>query len=177
MKIKLLWGLNFQDCIFLFILICNLLFVAYLGTDIYHEAVKLDTAKVNGETFIVWADEFKRNIDTNNKPEPQACLPKEHSKKEHSWKECVQSLFGDKGKFHDLKNAIVETNPVVSKQCAKKDETTKGAFIFEKVSSSPSGATVYTPFEGSEILSKGLIYRISVCDHGYYRILIGEISL
>ena len=174
---KFSWGLKFQDNIFLCILVCNLLFVAHLGTDIYHEAVKLDIAKANGESFLTWADEFKKNIDENITPSPQACLPKGISKEDHTWKECLQTLLGDKGKFHNLKNPIDESNPLVAKICSKKDESSKGSFIFEKINISPSGLPIYSPLEDSEILVKGLMYRLSVCDRGYYRILIGETTL
>jgi len=177
MKIKFLSGITFQDTIFLLILIGNLFFVSYLGTDIYYESVKLEIAKENGEEILAWVNNSKKNTDTNKPSEPQFCLPKGSSTIEHTWKQCEESIFGDDGKFHALRNAIKEDNPVVAKSCIKGDENTKGAFIFEKSSIGSNGLSVIAPIDDGEILTKENAYRMSVCDRGNYRIFIGEIEL
>jgi hypothetical protein len=177
MMTKSSYGLNLQDYFFIIILISNIVFVTYLGTDIYHEAVKLDIAKSNGEAFLAWAEELKRNTDKNISQEPQACLPKEISNENNTWKDCLQEIFDQKGKFHHFKNPIEEANPVVSRVCDKKVTSTKGSFIFEKININSSGIPTYAPLEDSELLVKGLMVRLSVCDRGYYRIIIGETSL
>ena len=169
--------MTIQDCLFLLVLICNLLFVSYLGADIYHESIKLEIAKENGEEILAWANEFKNNINTNQLLEQQVCLPKESSSVAHPWKDCLEFLFGHNGKFHTLKNAIKESNPVVAKMCIKGDEATKGAFVFEKVSISSNGIQNIVPIDEAETLTKDTIYRLSICDRGNYRILIGEIAL
>jgi len=169
--------MTFQDGLFLLVLICNLLFVSYLGADIYHESVKLEIAKENGEEILSWVNEFKKNIDTNQLLEQQVCLAKESSSAAHPWKDCLEYLFGPNGKFHTMKNAIKESNPIVAKMCTKGDEATKGAFVFEKVSISSNGIQNIVPIDEGETLTKETMYRLSICDRGNYRILIGEIAL
>jgi hypothetical protein len=177
MIIKFPLGLKYQDYIFIIILIFNIVLVTYLGTDLYHEAVKLDIAKSNGEAILARAKELTEDTDRNISREPQTCLTKEISNKDNTWKECLQELFDSKGKFNHFKNSIEETNPVVSRICDKQVASSKGSFIFEKVNINPTGIPTFSPLEDSETLVKGLTVRLSVCDRGYYRIIIGEISL
>jgi hypothetical protein len=177
MKSSTKLGPTSSDLFFLGFLILNLFVVSYLGKDLYHEAIKLEKAKAQGEVYLAWADDFNKNIDAPPGPTPKSCLPKEKSEKENKWGDCIADLFGTEGAFKDFVNHINQAHPVFSKACSKADQESSGTLVFDKITPSPTGAPTYAALEDSEILGKGLNYRVAICDRGFYLIKIGEAKL
>ena len=166
-----------SDLFFLGFLILNLCVVAYLGKDLYQVAINLEKAKAQGEVFLAWSEEFNKNIDATPGPTPKSCFPKEKSEKENTWGDCIADLFGAEGTFKDFVNHINHAHPVFSKACSKADQESSGTLVFDKITPGPTGAPTYAPLGDSEILGKGLNYRVGICDRGFYLIKIGEATL
>ena len=177
MKSSTKLGPTSSDLFFLGFLILNLCFVSYLGKDLYQVAINLEKSKAQGEVFLAWSEEFNKNIDATPSPSPQSCLPKKEEEIENKWGDCIADLFGAEGTFKDFVNHINHANPIFSKVCSKANQESSGTLVFDKITPGPTGAPTYAPLENSEILGKGLNYRVSVCDRGFYAIKIGEAKL
>ena len=97
-----------------------------------------------------------------------------------TWQACREALFAAGGPFEQLRNPFNEANTVLGTKCERKSAATRGHVLVEKGTAPPagvSGSTSWGPLEDKEVLAKGLLLRIQVCDAGGYAIKVAEVTL
>jgi len=172
-----------SDYVFIALLFINLLVVISLGRNIFIQGDKLEQARKNGETVMVWANELDEDF-ANGKPiTPKKCTPatdqdlKNPKFQANTWGGCINELFGPAGQFSQIKNPFMKNGLVWAKKCDREHQESKGALIFERLNPSPTGSPIISEFKESDVLVSGMDFRVSVCDRGFILIKIGEAKL
>ena len=66
---------------------------------------------------------------------------------------------------------------IYAKKCDREHLESKGALIFERLQTGPTGSPVTSEFKDTDVLLSGMEFRINLCDRGFYLIKIGEAKL
>jgi hypothetical protein len=175
--------LVWSDYVFLAILIINLATVLLLGRDIFIQGDKLEQARKNGELVMAWAAEIDENFEAGKPIDPLSCKPTSESdlKKPNvsvnTFGDCLSALFGTGGKFSNLQNSFIKDGLIWAKKCDREHPQSKGALVFERVTSGPTGSPVVSELKESDPLQVGMEFRVNACDRGFYLIKIGDVKL
>jgi hypothetical protein len=165
---------KFWDWLFLILLSCAIVGVAWVGWLAYQEGHKTETIKRHGEA---WGEFFashaaKRGQDDNK---IEACSAQADTK--NTWGDCYQALVAPGGPMDGLINPFLNIPQKLASACNPADRSLVGALVLEKLTPTPPGSPV--PFvaealtEGDAINQK-LQIRITVCDKGASPIRVGD---
>ena len=175
--------LKWSDYVFIFLLCINLIGVLLLGRNIYIQGDKLEQARKNAELVMAWADGVDEDMDAGKPISPPKCTPatdkdlKIAKFQPNTWGECLPDLFGPKGKFPEITNTFMKDGLIYAKKCDREHLESKGALIFERLQTGPTGSPVTSEFKDTDVLLSGMEFRINLCDRGFYLIKIGEAKL
>lgn len=118
--------------------------------------------------------------DTASAPVNDAVADKTTERAPPTWQACREALFGAAGPFAKMTNPFNPANTVLGTKCERKSAATRGHVLVEKGTSPPPGVTgnvSWGPLEDKELIAKGLLLRVQVCDAGGYPVKVAEVTL
>ena len=175
--------LKWSDYVFICLLCINLIGVILLGRNIYIQGNKLEQARKNAELVMAWADRVDEDMDAGKPISPPKCTPatdqdlKTAKFQPNTWSECTSSLFGPNGKFPEITNTFMKDGLIYAKKCDRENLESKGALVFERLQTGPTGSPVVSELKDTDVLLSGMEFRINLCDRGFRLIKIGEAKL
>ena len=175
--------LKWSDYVVICLLCINLIGVILLGRNIYIQGGKLEQARKNAEFVVAWADGVDEDMDAGKPISPPKCTPatdkdlKTAKFQLNTWGECITSLFGPKGKFPEITNTFMKDGLIYAKKCDREHLESKGALVFERLQTGPTGSPVVSELKDTDVLLSGMEFRINLCDRGFRLIKIGEAKL
>ena len=175
--------LKWSDYVFICLLCINLIGVILLGRNIYIQGDKLEQARKNAEFVVAWADGVDEDMDAGKPISPPQCTPatdkdlKTAKFQLNTWGECITRLFGPKGKFPEITNTFMKDGLIYAKKCDREHLESKGALVFERLQTGPTGSPVVSELKDTDVLLSGMEFRINLCDRGFRLIKIGEAKL
>lgn len=193
------------DWIFLASMVVMLALVAWVGELSYHEGMKTEVTKRNGETWAQWftetgAERFKEdfgmqsclggparavtpaapadNGNTSTSESSPADAPVVPAP-QRNWGECLKSLTTPPGALAGLRNPFVNEPIGIVAKCEPSDRSTIGGLMLEKLVPTPPGSPI--PFVASPLVESDMIdakvqVRVTVCDKGGYPIRVAEVE-
>ncbi len=174
-------GPNSADKLFLVFIVFIIAAVTWLGVVNYQEALKVETAKSNGEEWVAWLTETgttRFEADTKHPACKGGVKPAADAKPTDpgTWGACLAHILATT----DLKeqvNSFFNKPPHFVAACDPKDRTLMGAILLEDLMPTPPGSA--TPFVASQLLETDSIdykmqLRLSVCDKGGYAIKVAD---
>ncbi len=174
-------GPNSTDKFFLAFLVFIVAAVTWLGVVNYQEALKVETAKSNGETWVAWLTETgttRFEASTQHAACKGGVKPGTDAKADTpgTWGACLAHIMANT-ELKSLINPFFNTAPHFVAACDPKDRTLMGAILLEDLMPTPAGSA--TPFIASQLLETDSIdykmqLRLSVCDKGGYAIKVAE---
>jgi hypothetical protein len=172
---------NTSDKLFLAFLVLVVAAVTWLGVVNYQEALKVETAKSNGEAWVAWMTETgttRFEADTKHAACKGGVKPAADAKADTpgTWGACLAHILADT-ELKDQVNDFFNKPPHFVAACDPKDRTLMGAILLEDLMPTPPGSA--TPFVASQLLETDSIdykmqLRLSVCDKGGYAIKVAE---
>jgi hypothetical protein len=66
---------------------------------------------------------------------------------------------------------------IYAKKCDRENLESKGALVFERLQTGPTGSPVVSELKEIDVLFSGMEFRINLCDRGFRLIKIGEAKL
>ena len=175
--------LKWSDYVFICLLCINLIGVILLGRNIYIQGNKLEQARKNAELVMAWADGVDEDMNAGKPISPSKCTPASDKDlkiakfQPNTWGECLADLFGPKGKFPEITNTFMKDGLIYAKKCDREHLESRGALIFERLQTGPTGSPVVSELKDTDVLSSGMEFRINLCDRGFRLIKIGEAKL
>jgi hypothetical protein len=174
-------GPTSADKLFLAFLVFIVAAVTWLGVVNYQEALKVETAKSNGEAWVEWLTETgtTRFEATAQHPACQGGVkPAADAKADTpgTWGACLAHILANTA-LKDQVNPFFNKPPHFVAACDPKDRTLMGAVLLEDLMPTPPGSA--TPFVASQLLETDPIdykmqLRLSVCDKGGAAIKVAE---
>ena len=176
---RLGWGLS--EAMFLCVVVIALGAVVWCGRFAYREASMLEAAKANGEALARWASavaeshgkgEYLTGPDCTS-ASPVADVPP-------TWQACREALKRAGQPLADMSNPFGTSLASLGVKCEKKSASTRGQVILEKGTPPPpgmNGSMTWGPLEDKDLIAKGLVLRVQVCDAGGYTVSVGEVTL
>lgn len=161
------------DLVFLNILVLLTVAVLWLGWHSVREVQRIEEVKSEAERVVSW---LKVTADKRAEAdfEPAACRKQDDTR----WGDCAAALLQAKGPLHQRINPFIADHPLMQRKCDPSNWMTIGSIIIEKGVLQPSGTYSYTPFDGTEPMSKDMTLRVLVCGRGFHLIKVAsEISL
>lgn len=168
------WGLS--ECLFFCVIVLALAAVLWCGRFAYREGLLLEGAKANGQAIARWAD----GVAAAPAPVSDAVAEKSAERAPPTWQAYREALFGATGPFAKMTNPFNPANTVLGTKCERKSAATRGHVLVEKGTSPPPGVTgsvSWGPLEDKELMAKGLLLRVQVCDAGGYTVKVAEVTL
>jgi hypothetical protein len=169
------------DKLFLVFLAFVVAAVTWLGVVNYKEALKVETAKSNGEAWVAWMTETgttRFEADTKHAACKGGVKPAAEAKADTpgTWGACLAHILADT-ELKDQVNDFFNKPPHFVAACDPKDRTLMGAILLEDLMPTPPGSA--TPFVASQLLETDSIdykmqLRLSVCDKGGAAIKVAE---
>jgi hypothetical protein len=174
-------GPTSTDKFFLGFLVVVIAAVSWLGVVDYKEALKVETAKINGEAWVAWMTEAGTKRFEANTP-LTACKggvkPPADAKAETpgTWGACLAHILANT-ELKDQVNSFFNKPPHFVAACDPKDRTLMGAILLEDLMPTPPGSA--TPFVASQLLETDSIdykmqLRLSVCEKGGSAIKVAD---
>ena len=184
------------DWIFLISMVVMLALVAWVGELSYHEGMKTEVTKRNGETWAQWFTEtgterFKDDfglVSCIGGPNRPVTPPAENADATAGsdtpvapptrlWGECLKSLTTPPGALAGLRNPFDNEPLRIVAKCEPSDRSVIGALMVEKLVPTLPGSPI--PFVASPLVETDLIdaklqLRVTVCDKGGYPIRVAE---
>jgi hypothetical protein len=180
--------------------------VAWVGELSFHEGMKTEVSKRNGEAWAQWftetgAERFKDDFglvacaggptkpvapsDTNattsedKTADAEATPATAAAVPTRTWGECLKALTTPPGALAGLRNPFFNEPIQIVAKCEPSDRTLVGALVLEKLVPTPPGSTI--PFVTSPLIESDLIdakvqVRVTVCDKGAYPIRVAEVE-
>lgn len=170
---RMAWG----EYGFLALLAFALLCVWFSGRFAYREASLFQHAKANGQAVLHWA------TGASTAKAPADCIVEGAAAQNAppvTWAQCRERLLDEQGPLADLHNPFGGQAPVLATACERGHYAGRGAVAIEKGTSSPPGfppAVSYEPLDDGQIMARGLMLRVLVCDPSGYGVRIGEVKL
>jgi hypothetical protein len=157
-------------------LVCVLL----SGRFAYREAALFQHAKVNGQGVLEWA-----MAQTSGPAQAHAAcvLPEAQAAQNEpalTWSQCRERVFGEQGPLAGMRNPFSAQASVMTAACERGHYAGRGAVVIEKGTASPPGfppSVSYEPLQDGQIMVKGLMLRVLVCDPSGHGVRIGEVKL
>lgn len=174
-------GTTGGDKFFLAFLLVVIVAVTWLGVVNYKEALKVETAKSNGEAWVAWMTEAgttRFEADTKLIACKGGVKPAADAKADTpgTWGACLAHIMANT-ELKDQVNTFFNKPPHFVAACDPKDRSLMGAMLLEDLMPTPPGSA--TPFVASQLLETDSIdykmqLRLSVCDKGGYVIKVAE---
>ena len=174
-------GPNSTDKFFLAFLVLIVAAVTWLGVINYKEAIKVETAKSNGEAWVAWLTETgttRFEADTQHAACKGGLKPAANAKADTpgTWGVCLAYIMANT-ELKDQINTFFNRTPHFVAACDPKDRTLMGAILLEDLMPTPPGSA--TPYVASQLEETDAIdykmqLRLSVCDKGGYAIKVAE---
>jgi len=174
-------GATGADKFFILFLVLVIAAVTWLGVVNYQEALKVETAKSNGEAWVAWLTEAgttRFEADTPLTACKGGIKPAADAKADTpgTWGVCLAHILANT-ELKDQVNAFFNKPPHFVAACDPKDRTLMGAILLEDLMPTPPGSA--TPFVATQLLETDSIdykmqLRLSVCDKGGYAIKVAE---
>lgn len=174
-------GTTSSDKFFLAFLVLMVAAVTWLGVVNYQEALKVENAKSNGETWVAWLTETgttRFEADTKHAACKGGAKAATDAKAgaPGTWGACLAYILADTP-LKDQINTFFNKPPHFVATCDPKDRTLMGAILLEDLMPTPPGSA--TPFVASQLLETDSIdykmqLRLSVCDKGGYAIKVAD---
>lgn len=161
------------------VLLLALIGVFLSGRFAYREASLFHQAKGNGQSVLQWAT----GVAARKGHAHAACAGVPHAlvgAAPLSWAQCRAQLLAEQGPLSALRNPFGAQAPALLASCERGHYAGRGAVALEKGTASPPGfppSVSYAPLEDEEVLVKGLLLRVLVCDPSGYGVRIGEAKL
>jgi hypothetical protein len=169
------------DKLFLVFLAFVVAAVTWLGVVNYQEALKVETAKSNGEAWVAWMTETgttRFEADTKHAACKGGVKPAADAKPDTpgTWGACLAHILANTD-LKDQVNDFFNKPPHFVAACDPKDRTLMGAILLEDLMPTPPGSA--TPFVASQLLETDSIdykmqLRLSVCDKGGAAIKVAD---
>lgn len=165
--------LTFPDLVFIHLLGALTICVILLGIHSVTEVLRIEGVKAEAERVVAWLkDTAEKRSDTDF--EPAACRKQGSA----SWNDCSTAFLEDKGPLHERVNPFLAGHPLLQRKCDPSNWQTIGSIVIEKGTLQSSGSYSYTPFDGSEPMSKDMTLRVTVCGRGFHLIKVAtELAL
>ncbi len=163
---------SFSDGVFLVFLALAVLAVAWVGQLAYHEGVKTELTKRNGEAWLDW---FQQTGALRAKADFEVTACARIAGK--TWAECLSWLTTEQGPLHEQTNAFSGKPLHLGVKCDMVDRSLVGALVIERLKPTPAGSAVpvvVEPLSASDSIAEPLTLRVSVCDKGAGPIKVGE---
>lgn len=159
--------LSFVDYLFIFFMTGLTIACVLLARHSIEEAIHIEEIKVMGEEVVAW---MKTAAEKRGEEafEPAACRKAEGP----VWNDCLAAMLQEHGPLHEKENPFMAGRALLQKKCDPTDVETIGSIIIEKGTATPTGSFTYAAFEGTEPLSKDIVYRVLVCGRGFHVIKI-----
>ena len=174
-------GTTGGDKLFIVFIVLIIAAVTWLGVVNYKEALKVETAKSNGEAWVAWMTEAgttRFEAETKHAACKGGVKPAADAKADTpgTWGACLAHIVANT-ELKDQVNAFFNKPPHFVAACDPKDRTLMGAILLEDLMPTPPGSA--TPFVASQLLETDSIdykmqLRLSVCDKGGYAIKVAE---
>jgi hypothetical protein len=174
-------GTTGGDKFFIVFIVLVIAAVTWLGVVNYKEALKVETAKSNGEAWVAWMTEAgttRFEADTKLTACKSGVKPAADAKADTpgTWGPCLAHILAN-SELKDQVNAFFNKPPHFVAACDPKDRTLMGAILLEDLMPTPPGSA--TPFVATQLLETDSIdykmqLRLSVCDKGGYAIKVAE---
>ena len=174
-------GATGADKFFLAFLVVVIAAVTWLGVVNFKEALKVETAKSNGEAWVAWMTEAgttRFEADTKLLACKGGVKPAADAKADTpgTWGACLAHIMANT-ELKDQINTFFNKPPHFVAACDPKDRTLMGALLLEDLMPTPPGSA--TPFVASQLLETDSIdykmqLRLSVCDKGGYAIKVAD---
>ena len=174
-------GATGADKFFLAFLVVVIAAVTWLGVVNFKEALKVETAKSNGEAWVAWMTEAgttRFEADTKLLACKGGVKPAADAKADTpgTWGACLAHIMANT-ELKDQVNTFFNKPPHFVAACDPKDRTLMGALLLEDLMPTPPGSA--TPFVASQLLETDSIdykmqLRLSVCDKGGYAIKVAD---
>jgi hypothetical protein len=174
-------GTTGGDKLFIVFIVLIIAAVTWLGVVNYKEALKVETAKSNGEAWVAWMTETgttRFEAETKHAACRGGVKPAADAKADTpgTWGPCLAHILANT-ELKDQVNAFFNKPPHFVAACDPKDRTLMGAILLEDLMPTPPGSA--TPFVATQLLETDSIdykmqLRLSVCDKGGYAIKVAE---
>ena len=174
-------GATGADKFFLAFLVVVIAAVTWLGVVNFKEALKVETAKSNGEAWVAWMTEAgttRFEADTKLLACKGGVKPAADAKADTpgTWGACLAHIMANT-ELKDQVNTFFNKPPHFVAACDPKDRTLMGALLLEDLMPTPPGSA--TPFVASQLLETDSIdykmqLRLSVCDKGGSAIKVAD---
>jgi len=174
-------GATGADKFFLAFLVVVIAAVTWLGVVNFKEALKVETAKSNGEAWVAWMTEAgttRFEADTKLLACKGGVKPAADAKADTpgTWGACLAHIMANT-ELKDQINTFFNKPPHFVAACDPKDRTLMGALLLEDLMPTPPGSA--TAFVASQLLETDSIdykmqLRLSVCDKGGYAIKVAD---
>ena len=176
-RTRYVWGLirslTFPDFVFLNVLVALTVCVILLGWHSVAEVQRIEGVKTEAERVVAW---LKEAAEKRSEAEfvPAACRKQDGA----SWNDCANAFLEPNGPLHQRMNPFLEGHPLMQRKCDPSNWMTIGSIIIEKGALQSSGSYTYTPFDGTEPMTKDMTLRVTVCGRGFHVIKVAtELSL
>jgi hypothetical protein len=192
------------DAVFLLSMVVMLALVAWVGQLSYHEGMKTEVSKHNGELWAQWLSEtsaarFKEDYgllacaggptrapaesadsaDAGEAATPAIPTVASTPAPQRNWGECLKYLTTPPGSLAGLRNPFFNEPINIVPKCDPSDRSLVGALVLEKLVPTPPGSTipfVTSPLVESDPIEAKLQIRVTVCDKGAYPIRVAEVE-
>ena len=174
-------GITGGDKLFIVFTVLIIAAVTWLGVVNYKEALKVETAKSNGEAWVAWMTEVgttRFEAESKHAACKGGVKPAADAKADTpgTWGACLAHILANT-EIKDQVNSFFNKPPHFVAACDPKDRTLMGAILLEDLMPTPPGSA--TPFVASQLLETDSIdykmqLRLSVCDKGGYAIKVAE---
>ena len=176
-RTRYVWGLirtlSVPDLVFLSVLMGLTVSVLMLGLHSGTEVQRIEGVKGEAERVVAWLKEAAEKR-SDAEFEPAACRKQDGA----SWNDCANAFLEANGPLHQRINPFLEGHPLMQRKCDASNWQTIGSIIIEKGALQSSGSYTYTPFDGTEPMSKDMTLRVTVCGRGFHLIKVAtELNL
>ncbi len=165
----MLRSLTIPDYLFLSILSGLTVAVIWLGLHSVAEVQRIESVKGEAEALVAWLKETGESR-TNGSFEPAACRKQDGS----NWNDCAAALNAEGGPLFERVNHFEPKHPLLQRKCDPANWVTIGSIILEKGTLQPTGSYAYAPFDGTELMSKDFVMRVTVCGRGFHLIKVAS---
>ena len=161
--------LSIPDYIFLSVLSGLTVSVIWLGLHSVIEVQRIEAVKGEAENLVAWLKETAEGR-ADRAFEPAACRKQDGS----NWSDCAAALIAEKGPLFGRINHFEPQHPLLQRKCDPANWVTIGSIILEKGTLLASGSYTYTPFDGTELMSRDFVMRVTVCGRGFHLIKVAS---
>lgn len=172
-RTRYVWGLirslTIPDLVFINVLVVLTVCVILLGWHSVAEVQRIEGVKGEAERVVAWLKESAEKRG-DAEFEPAACRKQDG----RNWNDCAAAFLEANGPLHQRANPFLEGHPLLQRKCDASNWMTIGSIIIEKGALQTSGSYTYTPFDGSEPMTKDMMLRVTVCGRGFHLIKVAS---